>query len=91
MTSLKRVDKAVNRLIAALETERQRAREADSRAADLEKLLERFEANGVSPARLTERVAALEAENTELRTRLDQGREGVQRMLARVRFLEERP
>ena len=39
--------------------------------------------------RLLSRLKALESENEDLHARLEQGREGVERVLARIRFLEE--
>jgi predicted nuclease with TOPRIM domain len=56
---------------------------------ELEKLLKRFTKGDADPAGLQERVSSLEAESTELRRRLSEGREGVDRLLSRLRFLEE--
>jgi hypothetical protein len=37
---------------------------------------------------MVSRLRALEEENADLRSRIDQGREGVERLLAKIRFLE---
>lgn len=37
----------------------------------------------------SDRSRALERENEELRRRLEEGREGIRRLLAKIRFLEE--
>ena len=38
---------------------------------------------------MAERLQALKSENTDLRERLDEGRTVAERLLARVRYLEE--
>jgi len=90
MDSLKRLDKAVGRLIAALDKERARAKEASGRVKELEKLLKRFEKKGVDPAALSGTVDTLRKENKVLRSKMNKGRESAERLLARVRFLEEK-
>jgi hypothetical protein len=42
-----------------------------------------------SPARMAERLEVLSAENEDLRRRLSEGRATAERLLARVRYLEE--
>lgn len=66
-----------------------RATEAEARSAELAELLKRFTADGSEAGRLLTRLGDLEAENADLRGRLETGREGVDRMLARLRFLED--
>ena len=43
------------------------------------------------PREMIEKLHVLEEENRDLRSRLDEGRAGVERLLARVKFLEEKP
>lgn len=90
MDSLKRLDRAVGRLIDALEKERERSRQAKGRVAELEKLLKRFEKNGVDPTALSGKVKRLQKENRELKSRIKRGREGAERVLAKIKFLEEK-
>lgn len=87
--AVRELDKAVGRAVERLRSLRSRTEEAEVRARDLQELLHRFTADPEEAGRLLGRMRALEAENAELRQRLGRGREGVERMLARLRFLEE--
>ena len=60
---------------------------AQERSEDLEELLRRFTGHE-EPAEMVSRLRALEKENADLRSRLEQGRESVERLLAKIRFLE---
>lgn len=62
---------------------------ARSRSAELEELLERFREGDEKPAEMKRRLERLEEENGEMRRRIEEGREGVERLLAKIRFLEE--
>ncbi len=68
---------------------RARAVEAEGRERDLQELLRRFTGDPEEAGRLLGRLRALQAENEDLRERLAKGREGVERILARLRFLED--
>jgi predicted RNase H-like nuclease (RuvC/YqgF family) len=87
--ALHELDRAVGAAVERLRALRTRAEEAETRARDLQELLHRFTGDPEEAGRLLGRLRALEAENTDLRQRLARGREGVERMLARLRFLEE--
>ena len=63
--------------------------EARAQASRLEDQLRRFTGGEEAPSELLARLGRLEGENRVLRERLEKGREGVERMLARIRFLEE--
>ncbi len=72
-----------------LHSTRGRAERAEARVRELESQLN--EGIGGDPdADLVARLDAAEVERQELRARLARGREGVERLLARIRFLEER-
>ena len=86
--ALKALEKAVGQAMARLEEFRVRAQGAEARSAELGKLLQRFTRDQGEAPLLLSRLTALEQENAELRGRLDKGREGVERLLARIRFLE---
>lgn len=88
--ALSRLEAAVTRILEETARLRARARDGETRLAELEALLRRFEGGEDDPARLQERLSRVEAENRELRTRIREGREGVERLLARIRFLEDR-
>jgi hypothetical protein len=61
---------------------------AEEKSEELEELLKRFTGHEVAPSDMVSRLRALEEENEDLRSRLEQGREGVERLLAKIRFLE---
>jgi predicted nuclease with TOPRIM domain len=69
---------------------RSRSRKAEDRIRDLEALLRRFTKGEDDPASLQTRLAKLEAENHEMKERIRKGRDGVERLLSRIRFLEDR-
>ena len=61
---------------------------AEERTEELEELLKRFTGREVEPAQMVSRLRDLEEENADLRSRVEKGREGVERLLAKIRFLE---
>lgn len=80
---------AVGRVLEELARVRLRAEAAHRRSEELEGLLRSFEAGEESPGRMQERLTVLEAENEDLRARIERGRETAERLLARIRFLED--
>jgi Sec-independent protein translocase protein TatA len=77
----------VRRLGDELASFRRRAQTAESRVKAFEA---QSEAHGTASTEgLAERVAELEAENQELKTRLDAARGRARHMLERVRFLRQ--
>ena len=84
------LEDVVRRLIAALAEERRSAEAAVERARECEKLLGEFAAGHRDPVALVRRVAELEREKADLRARLQHGRNRVDDILARIRFLENR-
>ncbi len=87
--ALRELERAVAGALERLRSLRARAEEAEARERDLQELLRRFTGDPEEAGRLLGRMRALQAENADLRQRLDRGREGVERILARLRFLEE--
>lgn len=87
--ALARLESSVTRILEEVARLRSRAREAEDRVKDLEGLLRRFTKGDVDPASLQARLAQLESENEDLRERIHEGRAGVERLLSRVRFLED--
>ncbi|NJD20700.1 MAG: hypothetical protein FIA95_15625 [Gemmatimonadetes bacterium] len=87
--ALRDLDRAVGAAVERLRSLRARAEEAEARERDLQELLHRFTGDPEEAGRLVGRMRSLQAENEELRARLAKGREGVERILARIRFLEE--
>jgi predicted nucleic acid-binding Zn-ribbon protein len=86
--ALQALETAVGQALERLEEFRARARVAESQRAELGELLRRFTDDEGEATLLLSRLRALEGENQELRGRLEKGREGVERLLARIRFLE---
>jgi hypothetical protein len=84
-----RLELSVRRLLDDHERVRERERAAERRIQELETLLREVTGGGLDPVALNARVAALEAENRELVRRLEEARERVSRIIARLRFLEE--
>lgn len=86
--ALQSLEKAVGRALEQLDDFRSRSHDAESKSAELTELLQRFTKDQGEAPRLLSRLTALEGENRDLRGRLEKGREGVERLLARIRFLE---
>lgn len=84
-----RLRAAVERLLDHARQQRERSERAEARVRDLEGLLARFARGEEDPARLAIRLQELREENQALLRRLQEGVEAVDRLLARVRFLEE--
>ncbi len=87
---LQSLTEAVDKVVAALRASRERASEAEGMAERSDELLRQFVDGKQDPGALARRVADLEAENEELRGRIVEGRQGVDRILASIRFLEDR-
>ena len=83
------VEAAVGRAVARIRELEAKVRAAEDRRQEVEELLERMAGGDESPVRMQERLDRLRTENEDLHRRLDAGREGVERMLAKIRFLEE--
>ncbi|MHB1193855.1 MAG: hypothetical protein ACYC6F_12510 [Longimicrobiales bacterium] len=87
--ALHELERAVGGALERLRSLRARADESEARERDLQELLRRFTGDPEEAGRLLGRMRELQAENADLRERLGRGREGVERILARLRFLEE--
>lgn len=59
------------------------------RIAELEAMLGQLRDGSLNPVAQQDRLHALEGENADLHRRIREGREGVDRLLAKLRFLEE--
>ena len=67
-----------------------RLRETQERKRELEGMLEAVRSDrGVNGVELRERLNRVESENEELRAKVTRGAESVDRLLARLRFLED--
>lgn len=84
------LEEAVGRAIGRVRELEDELRAAEVRRRELEALLKRFTADDAEPSRMLDHLRRLEAENGEMRSRLEDGRAAVERLLARIRFLEEK-
>jgi len=82
------LERAVAETLERLKAMSARVAAADAKSAELGEVVQRFTGDGDEGGRILTRLKQLEAENVDLKGRLEQGREGVDRMLARIRFLE---
>ena len=87
--AFQRLDGAVSTLLERAERLGSELSQARRRIGELEELLQRFQEDAEAPARMQERLKRLEEENGLMRSRLEEGRAGVERLLAKIRFLEE--
>ena len=75
--------------VGEVERLRQEVARMEVQGEELEGLIRGVTSGERSPREMIDRIDILEEENRDLRARLNQGREGVERLLARIRFLEE--
>ena len=87
---LEALEAAVRRLIAEIRDVRQSVADAQARADRSDQLLRQFVDGSQDPGALSQRVAEVEAENAQLRRRIEGGRERIDQILASIRFLEDR-
>lgn len=80
---------AVGRAVARIGELEEALRRTTDRKEEVEGLLQRMTTGEESPARMAQRLEALDAENRDLRSRIKSGGEVADRLLARVRYLEE--
>lgn len=84
-----RLETAVEAALTRIETLQSELRTSREKSVEMETLLRKFTGGEEAPSSLLSRLQRLEDENGVLTERLRKGRDGVQRLLARIRFLEE--
>ncbi len=87
--AIKRLRSAVTVAVAEVERLRSEVARMEVQGDELEGMIRGVTSGEHSPREMIDRISILEEENGDLRSRLNQGREGVERLLARIRFLEE--
>ena len=85
--ALSRLEAVVESLLQERVAVASQAREAEDRVRGLETLLSDFTEGKVDTASLEKAIARLTNENAELKGRMAEGREGVERILSRLSFL----
>ena len=88
-TALTELEGAVGELLDRLAVVSARAEEAEGKSEELEELVKRFTGDDAEAGRMLSRLKGLEEENQDLRGRLKKGTAGVDKLLAKIRFLEE--
>lgn len=84
------LESAIRRLIDEMRDLRRAEADARERAEHSDALLREFVEGRQDPAALSRRIAEVEAENGDLRGRIERGRERIDQILASIRFLEDR-
>lgn len=87
--ALEGLEGSVTRAVDRIRELEGRLRAAEARRREVEALLARMTSGEESPVDMQDRMRELEAQNGDFRRRLDEGREGIERLLTRIRFLEE--
>lgn len=84
-----RLEAAVAETLDRMNLLREELREAEAEGGRMKEFLHRFTGQDEDATSLTERLQELESANRDLLERLSKGRAGVERLLARIRYLEE--
>ena len=88
--AVERLKNAVNAVLKQVKRLKGEVVRMHTEGEALEGLLKGVTSGEEGPREMLERLEILEEENRDLRSRLDQGRAGVDRLLARVKLLEEK-
>jgi mRNA-degrading endonuclease toxin of MazEF toxin-antitoxin module len=86
---LDRLELKVRRLLEAHDAWQRRAMTAEARVQELEQAVRAMATGELDPVALADQVRTLDQRNNVLRQRMQQAQEAVQRMLARLHFVEE--
>ena len=84
------LEKVVDAALRHLEEVTRRAEKAASRNAEFESLIKRFGGDQKDTGQVLHRLAQLESDNQDMRSLLEAGRGGVDSLIAKIRFLEEK-
>jgi predicted RNase H-like nuclease (RuvC/YqgF family) len=87
--TLERLASGVDRLLRNHAELQARLVQTEARLRELEQMLGRLGRGEVDVAGMSTELEMLEAQNSALRARMEEGREAVERLLSRVRYLEE--
>ena len=89
--AVERLEKAVTAALARVALLEGEVVRMNTQGEQLEGLLKGVSSGEGGPREMIAKLNILEEENRDLRRRLDEGREGVARLLSQVKFLEEHP
>lgn len=82
------LESAVGQALARFEQLSRRIQAAEAKSAELDEIVKRFTGNEDEAGRILTRLRHLEEENHDLKGRLAEGRAGIDRLLSKIRFLE---
>ena len=82
------LESAVGQALDRLAQMSRRVQAAEAKSAELDEVVRRFTGNEEEGGRILSRLRHLEEENADLKGRLAQGRAGIDRLLSKIRFLE---
>jgi len=82
------LESAVGQALDRLAKMSERVQESEARNAELDEVVRRFTGDQQEAGRILTRLRELETENADLKGRLEEGRAGVDRLLSKIRFLE---
>lgn len=89
--AVERLEKAVTAALAQVALLEGEVVRMNAQGEQLEGLLKGVSSAEGGPREMIAKLNILEEENRDLRRRLEEGREGVARLLSQVKFLEEHP
>ena len=87
--AIARLEEAITSALEEVHHLRGELSRMDAQGQELEGLLRGVTSGEAGPREMIDRLHVLEEENRDLRVRLDKGREGIGKLLTRIRFLEE--
>ena len=82
------LESAVGQALERIAEMSRRVRDAEARGAELEEVVRRFTGDEGEAGRILSRLRHLEERNADLERRLGEGRAGIDRLLSKIRFLE---
>lgn len=82
------LESAVGQTLERLQQMSRRVQAAEAKSAELDEVVRRFTGNDKEAGRILTRLRDLEEENADLKGRLAEGRAGIDRLLSKIRFLE---
>ena len=89
--AVERLENAVTAALTKVELLEGEVVQMNAQGEELEGLLKGVTSGEGGPRKMINKLHILEEENRDLRRRLEEGREGVNRLLAQIKFLEEQP
>jgi predicted RNase H-like nuclease (RuvC/YqgF family) len=82
------LERAVGQALDTLSEMSERLEAAEAKSDELGEVVKTFTGDHSEADRILSRLKLLEEENSDLKGRLAEGRSGIERLLAKIRFLE---